>query len=179
MEEVYYPNTDSYLLQKYVEKLVFGVVLDMGTGTGIQAVSAALKKIVTHVLAVDINPAALIEAEKRAETFGVSDRIDFLLSDLFNSVKGTFDWIIFNAPYLPSEGYADEASWSGGKTGGEVIRRFLVETQDFLVKKGSILMIYSSLSGLSDEDFLGYEFELLEEVNGFFETVYCVRLSLS
>ncbi len=40
-------------------------------------------------------------------------------------------------------------------------------------------MIYSSLSGLSDEDFKGYRFELLEEMGLFFEKIFCVRLSPS
>ena len=66
MEEVYNPGEDSYLLQRYVERLVSGSVLDMGTGSGIQAVSAAQKDDVSRVLVVDINPAALIAAEKRA-----------------------------------------------------------------------------------------------------------------
>lgn len=177
MEEVYKPGEDSYLLQRYVEQLVTGRVLDMGTGSGIQAISAALKNDVSHVLAVDINPAALIEAEKRAITSGVSDKIDFSLSDLFESVEGIFDWILFNTPYLPSEGEADEASWAGGETGGEIIRQFLLDANDYLSSDGSILMIYSSQSGLSSDDFKGYEFELLEEIKLFFEKIYCVRLT--
>ena len=179
MEEVYKPSEDSYLLQRYVERLVSGRVLDMGTGSGIQAVTAALKDNVNHVLAVDINPAALIEAEKRSITFGVSDKIDFQLSDLFSSVDGAFNWIIFNTPYLPSEGDADEGSWAGGETGGEIIKRFLNDARDYLTVDGSILMIYSSQSGVSCEDFSGYGFELLEEIRLFFEKIYCVRLSPS
>lgn len=176
MEEVYKPDEDSYLLQNYVEQFVYGSVLDLGTGSGIQAVSAALKNEVTQVLAVDINPAALIEAEKRAIIFDVADKIDFLHSDLFESVEGVFDWILFNTPYLPSEGEVDEASWAGGETGGEIIRRFLKDARDYLTSDGSILMIYSSQSGLSSMDFKGYEFELLEEIKLFFEEIYCVRL---
>jgi len=179
MGEVYKPGEDSYLLQVYVEKLVRGTVLDMGTGSGIQAVSAALKDDVRRVLAVDINPAALIEAEKRAIAYDVKRKIDFRLSDLFSSIDTCFDWIIFNTPYLPSEGEADEASWAGGETGGEVIKRFLRDASNYLTKKGSILMIYSSLSGLSDEDFNGYHLELLEEMGLFFEKIFCVRLSPS
>ena len=179
MGEVYKPGEDSYLLQKYVEKLVSGSVLDMGTGSGIQAVSAAMKKEVDHVLAVDINPAALIVAEKNAADYRVMNKIDFKFSDLFSTVDGCFDWILFNTPYLPSEGEMDEASWAGGESGGEIIRRFLGEAQDHLSKNGSILMIYSSHSGLSDEDFSGYCFELLEEMRLFFEKIYCVRLNPS
>ena len=63
MEEVYKPGEDSYLLQRHVERLVFGNVLDMGTGSGIQAVTAAIKQEVSKVLAVDINPVALIAVE--------------------------------------------------------------------------------------------------------------------
>jgi release factor glutamine methyltransferase len=151
----------------------------MGTGSGIQAVTAAEKEKVSHVLAVDINPAALIEAEKRAVAFGVVDKIDFQLSYLFSSVERSFDWIIFNTPYLPSEGEADEVSWAGGASGGEIIRRFLSDVPSYLSKNGSILMIYSSLSRLSDDDFNGYRFELLEEIGSFFEKIYCVKLSPS
>ena len=179
MEEVYKPGEDSYLLQRHVELLVSGKVLDMGTGSGIQAVTAARKDNVSRVLAVDINPAALIEAEKRAITYGVYNKISFMLSNLFESVETVFDWILFNTPYLPSEGDADEASWAGGKTGGEIIKRFLMEAQSYLTPDGSILMIYSSQSKLSDEDFSGYSFEMLEEIGLFFEKIYCVRLSPS
>ena len=179
MEEVYKPGEDSYLLQRHVEQLVSGRVLDMGTGSGIQAVTAARKDNVSRVLAVDINHAALIVAEKRAITFGVSTKIDFKLSDLFASVEGVFDWILFNTPYLPSEGDADEASWAGGETGGELIRQFLDNAQDYLDADGSILMIYSSQSRLSADDFSGYSFELLEEIGLFFEKIYCVMLSPS
>jgi len=179
MEEIYKPGEDSYLLQRHVEQIVSGIVLDMGTGSGIQAVTAARKDDVSRVLAVDINPAALIVAEKRALTYGVSTKIDFKLSDLFASVEGVFDWILFNTPYLPSEGDANEASWAGGETGGELIRQFLDNAQDYLDLDGSILMIYSSQSRLSTDDFSGYKFELLEEIGLFFEKIYCVRLSPS
>jgi release factor glutamine methyltransferase len=179
MGEVYKPDEDSYLMQYYVEKLVSGKVLDMGTGSGIQAVSAALEDNVLHVLAVDINPAALVEAEKRAIMYGVLDRIDFQLSDLFENITGCFDWILFNPPYLPSEGEIDETSWAGGENGGDIIKRFLVDAKNYLTKNGSILMIYSSKSKLLLDDFHGYNFKILEEKELFFEKIYCVKLNPS
>lgn len=179
MEEIYKPGEDSYLLQKYVEKLVSGRVLDMGTGSGIQAVSAAAKKRVEHVLAVDVNPAALIASERRALDAGVLGKIEFRLSDLFNNIEDVFDWIIFNPPYLPSSQSYDEASWAGGDTGGEVIKCFLEEATKYLMAGGSILMIYSSHSGLKEGDFDGYDVDHLEEIGLFFEKIYCVRLTPS
>ena len=171
MEDVYHPAEDSYLLAKHVESLVSGDVLDMGTGSGIQAVTAALKQDVASVLAVDITPEALREAEKRADNAGVSGKISFLLSDLFDEVNGRYNWIIFNSPYLPSEGAADEHAWAGG---AELIERFLAGALDHLEPEGSILLIYSNLS---EPDMDGYEVDLLEEMELFFEKLFCVRLS--
>ena len=45
--EVYEPSEDSYLLEKYVKEFSKGLVLDIGTGTGIQA-KAAFKKAAPH-----------------------------------------------------------------------------------------------------------------------------------
>jgi release factor glutamine methyltransferase len=177
--EVYRPAEDSYLLAKYVEKLVHGRVLDMGTGSGIQAVTAARKTEVNHVTAVDLNPNALNAAKKMALEEGVSEKIEFLLSDLYENVSCCFDWILFNTPYLPSEGDVDELSWAGGPKGSEMIKRFLNESCSFLSEEGSILMIYSSLSSMEKEDFDGYEYTILEEKSLFFEKLYCVRLNPS
>ena len=51
---VYLPREDSHLLKKWVEKLANGTVLDIGTGSGIQAIAAAKKA--DKVIAVDLNP---------------------------------------------------------------------------------------------------------------------------
>jgi release factor glutamine methyltransferase len=179
MEPVYRPSEDSYLLLRHVVTLVSGDVLDMGTGSGIQAVAAALKDDVSTVTAVDVNPAALIEAERRGKTAGAHAKMRFTLSDLFDCVEGVFDWITFNPPYLPSEGDGDEASWTGGVGGGEAIRRFLAEARGHLKPGGSVLMVYSSLTGLGEEDFEGYRVEALGEQPLFYETLICVRLTPS
>jgi release factor glutamine methyltransferase len=177
--EVYRPAEDSYLLAKYVEKHVHGRVLDMGTGSGIQAVTAAKKPEVTHVTAVDLNPAALDSARKMAGEEGVVEKMEFLLSDLFENVPCCFDWILFNTPYLPNEGEADEISWAGGLKGSETIVRFLKDSTGYLSKGGSILMLYSSLSSINKEAFAEFERTLLEEKPLFFEKLYCVQLNPS
>ena len=177
MGEVYRPEEDSHLLSRHVERLVFGRVLDMGTGSGIQAITAALKEEVEAVVAVDINPKALIEAKSWANEAKVSDKIEFVTSDLFAEVSGIFDWILFNPPYLPSEGTADEFSWAGGKDGTQVIKQFLSEAPGYLKKDGGILIFYSSYTNLDETDYNLYKVEILEEKNVFFETLYCVRLS--
>jgi release factor glutamine methyltransferase len=181
---VYKPAEDSYLLQRHVERKVRGVVLDMGTGSGIQAITAARKPEVTHVVAVDVNPQALEEARKNAVSAGVSGKIEFRLSDLFQAVEERFDYILFNPPYLPThpEEPRDEAvrAWDGGPTGSEVIRRFLEEAKPHLRDGGRILLILSSLTGIALEEMAGdYEVEALEEEPLFFEELLCVSLRAS
>lgn len=179
MEDVYQPGEDSYLLARHVRRLVRGEVLDMGTGSGIQAVEAAAKPGVSRVVAVDVNPAAVEAAKRRADGRGVAGKIEFITSDLFEDMEGVFDWIVFNPPYLPGEGGADEASWSGGESGAETVRRFLHDARSHLKKCGSILMVYSDHTGLGEDDFMGYDVEKLDELHLFFETLFCVALTPS
>jgi release factor glutamine methyltransferase len=72
-------------------------VLDMGTGSGVNAVLAASRA--SHVLAVDINPHAIETARRNAELNGVADRIEVRHSDVFGAVDGAFDLIVFDPPF--------------------------------------------------------------------------------
>ncbi|MEV0233384.1 methyltransferase [Nonomuraea sp. NPDC050786] len=72
-------------------------VLDMGTGSGVNAVLAA--STAEQVLAVDINPVAVEAARANAERNGVADRVEVRLSDVFSDVDGRFDLIVFDPPF--------------------------------------------------------------------------------
>jgi release factor glutamine methyltransferase len=72
-------------------------VLDMGTGSGINAILAASQG--ARVVAVDINPQAVLAAQDNVERSGLADRIDVQRGDLFSEVIGQFDLIIYE-PHL-------------------------------------------------------------------------------
>jgi release factor glutamine methyltransferase len=72
-------------------------VLDMGTGSGVNAILAASKA--AEVVAVDINPVAVEAARNNAAYNGVADRIEIRRSDVFSNVDGEFDLIIFDPPF--------------------------------------------------------------------------------
>lgn len=72
-------------------------VLDMGTGSGVNAVLAAIRG--AEVLAVDTNPRAVGAARGNAARNGVDDRIEVRQSDVFSQVEGTFDLIVFDPPF--------------------------------------------------------------------------------
>lgn len=169
---IYDPEEDSYLLEKYVRELAKGKVLDMGTGSGIQAIAARNKT--NDILAADINP----ESVKLAKANGIKA----VKSNLFSNVKGKFDTIIFNPPYLPEDKLEDKESkriTTGGKKGHELIEKFLKQAKSHLNKNGIILVVFSSLTGdvISLFKKYDYQYKLLESKQVFFEQLYVYELS--
>jgi HemK-related putative methylase len=174
---VYRPAEDSYLLLRHVKRLAKGLVLDMGTGSGIQAAGAASKSQVERVVAVDIDAEAIREADMGLRRAGLRGKVDLIISDLFSGLRPLgFNWIVFNPPYLPSEGMANEPSWAGGPRGGETIERFLSEASTYLKPEGGVLLVYSTLTEIKPKAFRGYEVEVLERLPLFFERLLCVLL---
>jgi release factor glutamine methyltransferase len=76
-------------------------LLDVGTGSGILAVTLALHLPFAEVTAVDISPDAIAVARRNAETHGAAGRIRFVQSDLLANVRGPFHAIVSNPPYIP------------------------------------------------------------------------------
>lgn len=171
---IYEPREDSFLLEKYVKKFAHDKVLDIGTGSGIQALAAKTKT--QDILAVDSNPEAVAQVKKLG--------LNTIQSDLFSKVKGTFDVIICNPPYLPEAEGEDEESkviTTGGKQGYEFIERFLKEAKQHLNPKGIILLVYSSLTGNIEKlaKKYGFKLEILEEQKVFFEKLIVSKLFLN
>ncbi len=152
-EKVYEPAEDTFLLVEYL-KVEEEVVLDVGTGCGVLAVLAAKKA--RKVVATDINPYAIKCAKKNAKKNRVEDKIEFRLGDLFQPIgpDETFDLILFNSPYLPSE--PDEKrswigrAWAGGPSGRKLIDHFIIDAPKFLAGNGRILLVQSSLSDIDE-----------------------------
>jgi len=176
---IYPPREDSLLLERHVKRLARGRVLDMGTGSGIQAIAAAKKKAVRSVLAVDINPAVVSYCKKQI----ANTKIKCLKSDLFEKVRGEFDTIIFNPPYLPQELAERDVALEGGKKGYETIVRFLSEANAFLKTNGIILLLFSSLSNRKriEESIRQnlFTFRELGRLHIFFEDLFVYRISKS
>ena len=120
------------------------VVLDMGTGSGIQAISAA--SVAAKVLACDVNPMAVKCARINSIINGMDDRIECRESNLFSNVREDekFDLIIFNTPFFfvdPRNPW--EQAYLAGKN-GEVMRGFWAGVSDHLTPEGKVQIIFSS-----------------------------------
>jgi len=150
-EEVYYPREDTLLLAKILEKeeIKGKKCLEMCCGSGF--LSVLMAKRGGKVVAADINEKAVEATRNNAEKNSV--KVDAVVSDMFENIKEKFDLIVFNPPYLPDVDFNlkrelnIERQWSGGKTGREVIKKFVKDAKKFLNKNGKIIMIISSLTG--------------------------------
>jgi len=78
-------------------------ILDLGTGSGCLACSLLQEFPHSKVVAIDICPKALKIAKRNAEKLKLG--IDFINSDWTNSIKGKFDLIVCNPPYISTDEY--------------------------------------------------------------------------
>ncbi|OIO26993.1 hypothetical protein AUJ14_00825 [Candidatus Micrarchaeota archaeon CG1_02_55_22] len=160
-EGVYAPEEDSLLLAGAAARHAHCRILDLGCGTGLAGITAALKPEVNEVVFADINPLAIACSRGNAQRNGVLAKASFTESDLFNNLEGKFDTIMFNPPYLPTaqdehvKGLLDEA-FDGGPDGRAVSDLFIKTVANFLNHNGIILLVSSSLAS-SEEDGKGNE----------------------
>lgn len=111
---------------------VRGEVLEIGTGSGVLAAMCA-RKGARRIVAVDINPFAVEHVRKTLPL------VESYESDLFSNVSGSFDTIIFAAPWSTGEikKPLDYALFDNG-----VVRRFFQEAGPFLKTGGTIWLQY-------------------------------------
>jgi release factor glutamine methyltransferase len=175
MGEIYQPAEDSFLLAKFVKKELTKnkviEVLDMGSGSGIQA-EVAIKAGINpeNIILADINPEAIKHLKKKFPECKV------ILSDLFSKIskKFQFDLITFNPPYLPNNKFDKEPDTSGGKKGSEIINKFLSHAKKYLSKNRIIVLLTSSFT--KGIDWADYEKKLLGKKKIFFEELYVWKL---
>lgn len=125
--------------------------LEMGCGVGVTAVMAALGGC-DPVTALDINPAAVHNAEANARRHGVSDRVRALHSDLFDAVgpEEKFDIIYWNSPYVEAptgtviKTFDEYACIDPGYA---MHRTFLHAAPRHLTEQGRLFLGFSAASG--------------------------------
>lgn len=93
------PETET-LIEIVLEKYAPRSILDLGTGSGVLAITLALERPETNVIATDVSHEALIIAKANAVSHNVLNQITFVQSDWFTSVSGQYDLIVSNPPYI-------------------------------------------------------------------------------
>lgn len=148
------PSTETLVMTglKILETLPEPKIIDLGTGSGCIAISIAVRNSRVRGLAADISEAALSMAHRNAVKHGVSNRIELIHSDLFNSVpRGTrYDMVVSNPPYIPSgdigglasdvKDHEPRSALDGGEDGYAVVDRILEGAAGYLIPEGWLLL---------------------------------------
>lgn len=144
-------------------------VADVGTGSGIIAITIARQAPQARVTALDISPKALGVARQNADRLGVADRVELVESDLLASLpkEAGFDLIVSNPPYVSTAEFAElardvkayepELALLAGPTGTSVIERLVPQAAEHLTPGGSLLleispMLQQAVEGLVQAD---------------------------
>ncbi len=172
---IYQPAEDSFLLAEFVKKEILQnhpkKILDMGSGSGIQAETAIKAgSEEQNVTLVDINSLAIAHLKNKFPKSRIikSD----LFEGLWNSSK--FDLIIFNPPYLPNDEFDVGIDTAGGEKGSEITNEFHETAKSHLAENGKILLITSSLT--KGVNWKSYKRKLLGKKKIFFEELYVWEL---
>lgn len=126
-------------------------ILEVGTGSGCIVISVLHSVPTATATAVDISQKALEIAMKNAVKHAVAERIEFLISDIYDAIgDGRFDVIVSNPPYIPADDIPELqaevrdfdpiTALTDGADGLSIIRRIVADAPRFLSKDGEIMI---------------------------------------
>jgi len=151
------PETES-LIEAALQHGPFQRILDLGTGSGILAVTLAAEWADARAIAVDISSEAIAIATKNAAAHDVSDRVNFIVSNWFDAVAGQFDLIVSNPPYIAGAEMAelspDVRNWepflalTPGGDGLDAYRTIAAMLAEFLADEGLALFEIGHTQGV-------------------------------
>ena len=173
---VFKPISDSRFLADVLREQTLpprAAALDLCTGSGILAITAALRGA-REVTAVDVSRRAVMTVRLNARLNRA--RVRAVRGDLYDAVPGQrFDAIVSNPPYVPSEEdelptRGPQRAWDAGRDGRLVLDRIVAGAGDRLRPGGFILLTHSSLLGtertIADLEHAGLDAECVARRRG-------------
>jgi len=122
-------------------------VLEVGTGTGLVAMSAA--RHARRTVAVDLNPTAVRCAKLNALNNDLGARVEVYQGDMFAPVEGQrFSLIACNPPYFSTVPRTDAQLAYAGGANLEWLSRLAREARDHLLEGGAMLCVFGSAANV-------------------------------
>jgi release factor glutamine methyltransferase len=124
-------------------------LIDVGTGSGVIALSLAAKFPEAEVFGVDVSEDALALARENADRLGLTGRVQFSQGDLLEKISERFDLVVANLPYIamhdrpslsPEVLHDPEVALFGGERGDEMVRA-LIEQAPAHLRPGGLLAL--------------------------------------
>ncbi|MCP4138593.1 MAG: peptide chain release factor N(5)-glutamine methyltransferase [bacterium] len=176
------PETEMLVDLAVKETKKNGTLLDLGTGSGIIAVSIKHNRPDLEVIAADISVKALDVARKNAERLIGRDSILFYSGDLFAPFEAmktaVFDVIVSNPPYIDpgiKETLQKELNFEPAgalfseENGRKITKNIIHQAENYLVENGTLLLE----TGADMKDFIiktgeecGYRVSILNDYAG-------------
>ena len=171
---VYRPSEDSRLLLGAISVGPRDRFLEVGTGTGLVALHAAR---LARAIATDTNRRAVELARANARRNAVD--LAVVRTDLAAGLRGPFDVVAFNPPYLEGRP-ADplDLAWSGGVQGSEVSLRFLADLPRILAPHGRAYLLLSRVNAAAHIEAQGkFRIRVAARRRMFFEELEVLELT--
>jgi len=124
-------------------------ILDLGTGSGVIALSLAAEFPEAQIFAVDISDDALALAQENAARLNLADRVRLLKSNLLENVEATFDLVVANLPYVSTQErhtlsrevlHDPEVAVFASTRGDEVVRELIAQAPSRLRPGGMLAL---------------------------------------
>ncbi|HTG52512.1 MAG TPA: peptide chain release factor N(5)-glutamine methyltransferase [Candidatus Tectomicrobia bacterium] len=137
------------LISHLKSEIVSPRVIDVGTGSGVIALTLAAEFLEAEIVGIDISDDALMLARENAERLGMAHRVRFLRSNLLESMQPSFDLIVANLPYVSTEDrqnlsrevlHDPEVALFAGARGDELMRQLIAQAPSWLRPGGMLAM---------------------------------------
>ena len=122
-------------------------ILDLGLGTGCLLFTLLCERPKSFGVGVDFSFDALMVAKKNQENLGLTDRSAPVQGNWLKALKGQFDIIISNPPYISSSEYLDISTLHdpnlalfSGETGLEAYQHIIPDIKTFLKPSGKLFL---------------------------------------
>jgi len=146
------PETEQLLellISHFKSEIAHSRMVDVGTGSGVIALTLAAEFPKAEIVAADISEDALMLARENAERLGLADRVRLLRSNLLENVQPDFGLIVANLPYVSTEDrqnlsrevlHDPEVAVFAGERGDELMLELIAQAPAWLRPGGVLAM---------------------------------------
>ena len=137
------------LISHFKSEIAYSRMIDVGTGSGVIALTLAAEFPKAEIVGADISEDALMLARENAERLDLADRVQFLRSNLLEGVLPGLGAIIANLPYVSTEDrqnlsrevlHDPEVALFAGACGDELVRQLIAQAPSWLQPGGILAM---------------------------------------